>query len=204
MSRADRTPPFGAPDNVPAAFASRVGAKPQRLILSPTGGQTNQQMVGEFAADIAKGRSECAVIVGSEAISTALALAAKGEAPDWSETHGGTCEDRGLGVEELWEAALFAHGASGAIPLYALAENARRAELGLSLEDYRLEIGKLFEPFTKVAAGNPHSAAPVERTAAELAEVTQRNRIVAEPYTRMTVARDQVKPSRRDHYRQRR
>jgi acetyl-CoA C-acetyltransferase len=87
---------------------------------------------------------------------------------------------------------LFAHGASGAIPLYALAENARRAKLGLSLEDYRLEIGKLFAPFTKVAAANPHSAAPVERTAEELATVTDRNRIVAEPYPRMTVARDQV------------
>lgn len=192
MSRPERKPPFGAPDNVPAAFAARVGATPQRLILSPTGGQTNQQMVGEFAADIAEGRIECAAIVGAEAISTALALAAKGEAPDWSESHGGTCEDRGFGIDELIEPQLFLHGAIGAIPLYALAENARRAKLGLSLEEYRLKIGELFEPFTRVAASNPHSAAPVERSAEELAEVTQRNRIVAEPYTRMTVARDQV------------
>lgn len=192
MSRADRKPPFGAPDNIPAAFAARVGATPGRLILSPTGGQSNQQMLGEFATDIAEGRSECAAIVGAEAISTALALAAKGEAPDWSETHGGEFEDRGLGVEDLMEMELFAHGATGAIPLYALAENARRAKLGLSLEEYRLKIGELFEPFTRVAASNPHSAAPVERSAQELADVTERNRIVAEPYTRMTVARDQV------------
>lgn len=192
MSRPDRKPPFGAPDNVPAAFALRVGATPQRLILSPTGGQTNQQMVGEFAADIAEGRAECAAIVGAEAISTVLALAAKGEAPDWSEVHGGEFEDRGFGTEDLMEMELFAHGATGAIPLYALAENARRAKLGLSLEEYRLKIGELFEPFTKVAASNPHSAAPVERSAEELASVTERNRIVAEPYTRMTVARDQV------------
>lgn len=192
MSRPDRKPPFGAPDNVPAAFAARIGATPHRLILSPTGGQTNQQMLGEFAADIAEGRGECAAIVGSEAISTVLALAAKGEAPDWSETHGGEFEDRGFGTEDLMEMELFAHGATGAIPLYALAENARRAKLGLSLEDYRLKIGELFEPFTRVAARNPHSAAPVERTAEELATVTERNRIVAEPYTRMTVARDQV------------
>ena len=43
-----------------------------------------------------------------------------------------------------------------------------------------------------MAAANPHAAAPVERSAAELATVTDRNRIVAEPYPRMTVARDQV------------
>ncbi|ODS61082.1 MAG: acetyl-CoA acetyltransferase [Erythrobacter sp. SCN 68-10] len=192
MSRPGREPPFGAPDNVPRALAKRVGANPARAILTTTGGQTNQQLVGEFAAAIAAGESRCAVIVGSEAISTVLALTAKGEKPDWSEEIGGDFEDQGFGVEELMEPALFLHGATGAIPLYALAENARRHRLGMGLEAYRLEIGRLFAPFTRVAAANPHSAAPVERTAEELATVTDRNRIVAEPYPRMTVARDQV------------
>jgi acetyl-CoA C-acetyltransferase len=192
MSRPDRTPPFGAASNVPRAIAKRVGANPARAILTTTGGQTNQQLVGEFATAIAAGTGQCAVIVGSEAISTVLALSAKGEIPDWSEEIEGDFEDQGFGVDELMEPVLFAHGASGAIPLYALAENARRHKLGLGLEDYRLEIGKLFAPFTKVAAANPHSAAPVERSAEELATVTDRNRIVAEPYPRMTVARDQV------------
>ncbi len=192
MSRPDRKPPFGAADNVPRAIAKRVGANPARAILTTTGGQTNQQLVGEFASAIAKGDSACAVIVGSEAISTVLALSAKGEIPDWSEEIGGDYEDQGFGVEELMEPALFLHGASGAIPLYALAENARRHRLGMGLEEYRLEIGRLFAPFTKVAAANPHSAAPALRTAQELATVTDRNRIVAEPYPRMTVARDQV------------
>jgi acetyl-CoA C-acetyltransferase len=192
MSRPGRVPPFGAPDNVPGGLAKRVGANPKRAILTTTGGQTNQQLVGEFAAAIAAGESRCAVIVGAEAISTVLALTAKGETPDWSEAIGGDFEDQGFGVEELLEPALFAHGASGAIPLYALAENARRAKLGLGLDEYRHEIGKLFAPFSRVAAANPHAAAPVERTAEELATVTDRNRIVAEPYPRMTVARDQV------------
>lgn len=192
MSRPDRKPPFGAASNVPRAIAKRVGANPARAILTTTGGQTNQQLLGEFASAIAGGTSQCAVIVGSEAISTVLALTAKGETPDWSEEVPGDFEDQGFGVEELMEPVLFAHGASGAIPLYALAENARRAKLGMGLEEYRLEIGKLFAPFTKVAAANPHSAAPVERTAEDLATVTDRNRIVAEPYPRMTVARDQV------------
>lgn len=192
MSRPSRKPPFGAPDNVPRAIARRVGANPTRAILTTTGGQTNQKLVGEFASAIAGGESACAVIVGSEAISTVLALTAKGEIPDWSEQVGGECEDQGYGNEEMQEPDLFLHGASGAIPLYALAENARRHRLGLGLEEYRLEIGKLFAPFTRVAAANPHAAAPVVRTAEELATVTDRNRIVAEPYPRMTVARDQV------------
>ncbi len=192
MSRPGKEPPFGGPDNIPGALAKRVGARPKRLILSPTGGQTNQQYIGEFSSAIAAGESQCAVIVGSEVISTALALASKGEKPDWSEEIGGEFEDRGFGLDGMMEMQLFAHGATGAIPLYAIAENARRAKLGKSLDEYRHDIGELFEPFTKVAAKNPHAAAPVERSAEELATVTERNRIVAEPYTRMTVARDQV------------
>ena len=192
MSRPDRKPPFGAADNVPRAIAGRVGADPKRAILTPTGGQTNQQLVGEFARDIAAGEAEVAVVVGSEAISTVLALSAKGETPDWSEEIGGDFEDQGFGTDGMMEMGLFAHGATGAIPLYAIAENARRAKLGKGLDEYRHDIGELFEPFTKVAAANPHAAAPVHRSAEELATVTERNRIVAEPYTRMTVARDQV------------
>ena len=49
-----------------------------------------------------------AVVVGSEAISTALALAAKGETPDWSEDIGGEYEDQGFGIEDdvRWIAGL--------------------------------------------------------------------------------------------------
>lgn len=192
ISRPGRDRPFGGADNVPRAYARRVGANPARAILSTTGGQANQQLLGEFAADIAAGKSECAAIVGSEAISTVLSLLAKGERRDWSEEVGGQFENLGFGLDLLLEYDLIAHGATGAIPLYALCENARRAKLGKGLDEYRRDIGQLFAPFTRVAAANPHAAAPVERSADELATVTERNRIVAEPYTRMTVARDQV------------
>ena len=51
-------------------------------------------------------------------------------------------------------------------------ENARRARLGLSVADYRRAMGELFAPFTKVAAKNPFSSSPVERTVDELITVT--------------------------------
>ena len=53
-------------------------------------------------------------------------------------------------------------------------------------------MGELFAPFSKIAAGNPFAAAPVERTVDELITVTERNRMIAEPYPRLMVARDQV------------
>ncbi|QLC23111.1 acetyl-CoA acetyltransferase [Parasphingopyxis sp. CP4] len=184
--------PFGKSNNVPRSYGKRVGADPARAILEIVGGQGPQKLVGELATDIAEGRSSVGAIVGSEAISTVLALSKKGEKPDWSEEIDGELEDRGFGMRGLLDSTLIAHGLATPISLYALFDNARRAERGMNLADYRLEIGELFAPFSEVAANNPYAAAPVARTAEELATVTERNRIVAEPYTRMTVARDQV------------
>lgn len=192
ISRPDAKTPFGRADNPPRAIGRRVGADPRRAILETTGGQTNQKLVGEFAAAVARGESEMAAIVGAEAISTVRALLGAGETRDWSEEVGGELEDRGFGLEGMFDAELLRHGAVSAIAHYALFENARRARLGCSLADYRTAIGELFAPFTEVAAANPHAASREVHSAAELARVTSRNRIVAEPYARMTVARDQV------------
>ena len=53
-------------------------------------------------------------------------------------------------------------------------------------------MGELFEPFTRVAAKNPHASAPVERSAAELVTATAANRPIADPYPRYLVAREKV------------
>lgn len=184
--------PFGHSNNTPRSIARRAGANPARAILEVVGGQGPQRLVGELAAEIAAGRSKMAAIVGAEAISTMRALLARGETRDWSERRRGSLEDRGTGYDGVLDRTALRHGVAAPIAAYPLAENVRRERLGLLLQDYRLEIGKLFAPFSRVAAANPHSAAPTARTAEELAELTERNRLVAEPYGRLVVARDQV------------
>ena len=184
--------PFGHSNNTPRSAARRAEANPARAILEVVGGQGPQRLVGELASEIAAGRSKMAAIVGSEAISTMRALLARGETRDWSEARRGTLEDRGPGYDGVVDRTSILHGVAAPIGGYALAENVRRERLGLNLADYRLEIGSLFAPFTQVAARNPHSAAPTARTAEELAALTERNRLIAEPYGRLVVSRDQV------------
>lgn len=184
--------PFGHADNPPRAIAWRVGADPVRAILEVVGGQGPQRLIGELASEIAAGRSRLAAVVGAEAISTTRLLQKRGETRDWSERVDGAIEDRGYGYEGVVDAAALRHGVGAPIGGYALAENVRRARLGLSLGRYRDRIGALFAPFARVAARNPHAAAPHEWTTAELAALTERNRLVAEPYGRLVVARDQV------------
>src|SRR6201987_5689200 len=88
--------------------------------------------------------------------------------------------------------ALVAHGIHAPSTQYALLENARRAAQGRGRGEYAAAMGTLLAPFTEVAAKTPFSAAPVRRSADELVTVTERNRMITDPYPRFVVARDQV------------
>ena len=184
--------PLGRSDNFPRSVASRAGAAPRRAILEVAGGQSPQHLVAELAGAIAAGQGEVALVVGAEAISTSAALAGAGDRPDWTEHAGGDLEDRGYGLDGLVPAPLVALGLVDLPSMYALCENARRARLGQTRERYALAMGRLFEPFTAVAAANRHAAAPVRRGAAELVTPTAANRPIADPYTRYLVAREKV------------
>ncbi|MEV5835894.1 acetyl-CoA acetyltransferase [Nocardia sp. NPDC052112] len=184
--------PLGKSDNYPRSVADRIGADPTRAILEVSGGQSPQHLVTELARNIAAGNSDAALVFGSEAISTARHLAASETRPDFTETRGGQLDDRGYGLSGLVSRYAAEHGLTDAPSQYALFENARRARSGLSRGRYSQNMGELFAPFTQVAAKNPYSAAPLERSADELVTVTDRNRMIADPYPRFLVARDQV------------
>jgi acetyl-CoA C-acetyltransferase len=184
--------PLGRADNYPRAVAARIGADPGRAILEVSGGQAPQHLVTELAGSIASGAAEVALIVGSDAISTARHFADADRRPDFTETVGGSLEDRGYGLAGIGSRHLAANGLTDAPSQYALLENARRAREGLSREQYAAEMGALFAPFTKVAAANPFAASPVERDAVALVTLTPANRLIADPYPRYLVARDQV------------
>ncbi|MGA7053393.1 MAG: acetyl-CoA acetyltransferase [Mycobacterium sp.] len=184
--------PLGRSNNYPRSVANRIGADPARAILEIVGGQGPQHLISELAAEVAAGRSEVAMVFGSDTTSS-LRFFAKAEAkPDFTETVDGDLEDRGQGIEKLVSRYTVVHGLTSAPIQYALLENARRAGTGLGPAAYRRQMGELFAPFTKVAAKNPFASAPVERTVDELITVTERNRMISEPYPRLMVARDQV------------
>ncbi|WP_250030076.1 acetyl-CoA acetyltransferase [Paractinoplanes maris] len=185
-------PLLGCSDNFPRSVAGRLGASPRRAVLEVGGGQGPQHLVNEFAASIAAGDSEVVLLFGSEAISTITALATASPRPDFSESPGGSLEARGHGLEGIVSMHHVAHGLTDTASQYALIENARRARLGMSRAGYAAAIGQLFEPFTAVAAANPHAAAPVFRDAATLVTPSAANRPIADPYTRYVVARDKV------------
>jgi acetyl-CoA C-acetyltransferase len=187
--------PLGRSDNYPRSVAGRIGAAPARAILEVTGGQAPQHLVTELAGTIAAGLGEVALAFGAEAISTVQRYAGAdpgGDRPDFAEHAEGSLEDRGYGLEGMFSPHWAAHGLTGPPGQYALIENARRARLKQTRAEYAAAMGALFAPFTRVAALNPHAAAPTVRGAAELVTPSESNRPIADPYTRLIVAFEKV------------
>ena len=187
--------PLGKSTKYPVSVANRLGVVPKRAVLEIAGGQSPQHLLTEFGREIVGGRADVVLLAGAEAISTIRHLAQSDNKPDFSDDPAdpaGIYEDRGFGLAGLVSREQVAHGLTNAPSQYALLENARRAALGESRDKYSAAMGALFAPFTKVAAANPLSAAPEEHSAEELVTVTERNRMIAEPYRRFLVARDQV------------
>jgi acetyl-CoA C-acetyltransferase len=184
--------PLGRSTNYPRSVAGRIGANPADAILEVVGGQSPQHLVNEMSGAIAAGERTVAMLFGSEAISTVRHLMAADQKPDFSEVVDGQLNDRGYGLEGMSDAEFVTHGLVDAPSQYALLDNARRARLGLTREQYRRQMAQLFAPLTGVAATNPFAASPVERSVDELAAITMSNRMIADPYPRLMVARDQV------------
>jgi acetyl-CoA C-acetyltransferase len=69
-----------------------------------------------------------------------------------------------------------------------LRDVARRAALGLDVNEHRRSLGELFAPMSAVAATNPHAWFPKAWSPDELIEPSADNRMVAFPYTKRLVA----------------
>lgn len=183
---------LGKSNNYPRSVMRRVGGDPARVVLEPVGGQGPQKLVTEAGNAIAAGEFDVAMVIGSEPGSTARYFAKRDHKPDFTEHVEGQLEDRGHQVHQYFTEYTASHGLTGAAVQYGLLDNARRSRLGLGVAEYRRQMAELFAPLSRVAAKNPFSSSPVERSVDEIITVTDDNRMICDPYPRLLVARDQV------------
>ena len=182
---------FGRANNPPRAVARRIGANPRNAIYSNVGGQSPQALVSEMAERITAGDVEMVLLGGAESIKTQRNAARQGIELDWSEHDEGSQEDRTPGVMFASNQEL-QHGIGIPVNTYPLFEQAMRGHLGNSIADHRAVMGKLFAPFTQVAAKNPYAYYPTERTAEQLVTPSDENRWIAFPYPKWLVAQDNI------------
>lgn len=179
--------------NPGALIAERLGLEPAELVVTSTGGNTPLSLLHDGALAIAAGRFDVMVVTGAEAMYTRNLARRTPElgALTWASqptegtvvptTFGGV--DR-PGVTELESS----RGVNLPVEAYPLLENAIRAARGWTLTEHRAAIGELWATASTVAATNPYAWIQTPQTAAEITTPTERNRMVAYPYTKLCTA----------------
>ena len=183
--------PHGHNTNLPGTLARDLGAAPDKLIYSDVGGQSPQALAGEMANRIHQGEFDVALIAGSEANRASKGARRNEVEINWADESNLAYEDRGLGSMLLSRAEI-KHGLVAPAFFYALFENAIAAREGRTRSGQREAMSKLFQPFTKVAASNPYSQFPVERSVEFLATPSKENYEFADPFLKWHIAQDAV------------
>ena len=170
--------------NAPRLLAERLGAAPRDELYSTIGGNTPQWLVNETAARIAAGEVELALLAGAEAMHTLARARRGGVRLDWGtssatpprvvgEQRSGTSDHEML------------HGLVLPVQIYPLFENALRARRGRTPAEHLRALGALYARLSSVAAENPYAWFRNARSAADIATISEQNRIIAFPYPKL-------------------
>jgi acetyl-CoA C-acetyltransferase len=168
--------------NLPKSVANAFGAKPAHYIYSQFGGNEIQKLVNTIGERISTGECDITLITGAENLGIMAAAMKKGIKFNWSDDPGDKLTYAAQDKREYLKEHEEKYGLSEPTDVYAMLENAIRANRGSSIEEHQKFLGNLMSPFTRRAAENQNSWFPIERSSEELTTVTDKNRMVSFPY----------------------
>jgi acetyl-CoA C-acetyltransferase len=168
--------------NPSGAIAAAIGAVHAQTVLS-TVGVLQQSLIANACEDIANGTIDSAIIAGADGGYRILRAKISGNRA--SEREQDDDPDVLLQpADELRHEAEAAAGLQMPVGLYALAESARRAQSGRSIDEHRAHLARLYARFSEIAAQNPDAWNREAKSAAEIMEAGRHNPMQAFPYTR--------------------
>lgn len=183
--------PFGRCANPPGTLAEDLGLGAVDAAYSFAGGDQPQALVNEAVDAIFAGEVRAVLIAGAEATATLKAATRAGQTLDWSRSSTANFTDRGMGPWLLSPYEI-ANGLGRPPVTYPAIEHALRGRWGLSRAAHGALMAQLWAGLSQIAAANPHSQFPTERSADFLATPSAENYPVADPYLKWHVAQDAV------------
>jgi acetyl-CoA C-acetyltransferase len=168
--------------NPSGAIAAAIGATNAQTVLS-TVGVLQQSLIASACEDIASGKIDSAIIAGADAGYRILRAKIAGNRALEREQD----DDPDVllqPADELRHEAEAAAGLQMPVGLYALAESARRARSGRSIDEHRAHLAQTYARFSEIAAQNPDAWNREPKSASEILEAGRHNPMQAFPYTR--------------------
>ncbi len=166
-------------------LAQHLGLDLKERFMSTVGGSTPQALMNSACERIVAGEIDGALIVGCEALDSMRRAQKDGvdydrgrdDKVDPDEVRG---DDRSPVRPEELQCGIVAPAS-----IYPMFEQALARRDGRTPDEQREWLGALMAPFTSVAARNAeHAWFPRELSRSDIADVSDDNRMVAEPYTK--------------------
>jgi acetyl-CoA C-acetyltransferase len=175
--------------------AAELGMEPAEIGLSTTGGNNAQMLVNRTALAIGRGDLDVAVIAGADCLYSQAAARRHPDRPvlPWTVQANQTPDPvmfgaSGRGTTDAEEE----RGLDLPVHVFPLFENALRSEAGRPLDQHRTWISELWSRHADVAGSNPYAWLRDGYTADDIATVSESNRMIAYPYTKLLTANMQV------------
>jgi len=162
-------------------LARRLGITPADCSVSGLGGNSPQRLVTELAAMIQRGERDVAILCGAEAAHTVALAQRTGVSLPWTPDTP-TPLDAAVAPRHPAETAV---GLRSVREYFPLLDNAVRARTGATIDEHSARIGRMWSNYSRVAAANPYAWSPRVREPDEITTVTDDNRMICFPYTKV-------------------
>ena len=171
-------------ENPAAVIAERIGATGAQTVGTLVGGNQNQALMNQTAAEVLAGKFDLVLITGAENGNSSGKARRAGVS--LAQTPALGKPDLVFGAEQRPEHHEYevAKGIQRAIQVYPMYDNALRHERGESLQAHIERVSELWSRFNDVAQDNPHAWVRDNMTAEEIRTPSSRNRQISFPYTK--------------------
>lgn len=167
---------------------NRIGASHARTVLAEIG-ILQTTLFAEAALAIARGEARIVLVTGGEAKYRALRAQLLGCEAPLTPQHQEVQPDVVLRPREnVLHPLEIQRGLFMPVSQFAIIENALRHADGTSIEEHRRAVGELWARFSRTASSNPFAWSPQARTALDIASPSERNPMLAFPYTKLHTA----------------
>lgn len=160
---------------------ARLGISPGDASTSPLGGSSPQRLLNEAADAIRLGAHDAVVVCGAEASHTVTLAQRHGFTLPWTPDTP-TGEDKPTHPQHPAEEAV---GLRSVREYFPLMDNAIRSRNGTTAAEHSARIGRMWSNYSAVAAENPFAWSPRHRSPSEITTVTDDNRMISFPYTKV-------------------
>jgi len=179
--------PYTAPADL---LCERLGIKPARCEYGVVGGETPVKMLHEAARRIALGESHCAVILSAESQNSVDKARRAGETLNWTDPS--PTPQNPLGRMDYMNQAAIDMEVFLPVAVYPFYESATAALWGQTPREALAETGALWAQYSAAAATHPESWISQTLSADDITTVSESNRLIAWPYTKLMVANPSV------------